>query len=189
RRAARWLGWGRECPRPWGKLLVCVAHRAGWRRFEMKILVVDDDAQLATIIAFTLRREGFLVLTAQDGNQALTIWEEEQPDLVLLDVNLPGADGYEVLRRIRTLADTPVIMLTVRADEDDTVRGLDLGADDYVAKPFSPKMLLARIRAVLRRRGGTAVPAGDLTAGDPRPATDRPAARVRGRPPHQLTPP
>ncbi|HYN90155.1 MAG TPA: response regulator transcription factor [Ardenticatenaceae bacterium] len=152
----------------------------------MKILVVDDDAQLAGIIGFTLRREGFLVLEARDGEAALDVWEREQPDLVLLDVNLPRVNGYEVLARIRVAGRTPVIMLTVRGDEEDVVRGLDLGADDYVAKPFSPKTLLARIRAVLRR-GGLA-PSGDLVAGDLCVDVDRQEARIDDGPPVKLTP-
>lgn len=152
----------------------------------MKILAVDDDVQLATLIAFTLRREGYEVLSAHDGHAALTQWEAEQPDLVLLDVNLPHLDGYEVLRRIRTGGSTPVILLTVRGDEEDMVRGLDLGADDYVAKPFSPKTLLARIRAVLRRGG--AVPSDDLTVGELRLDVDRQEVIIADSPPVKLTP-
>jgi DNA-binding response OmpR family regulator len=129
----------------------------------MRVLVVDDDEQLAALIAFTLRREGYQVLQADDGKAALAVWEAEQPDLVLLDVNLPHLDGYEVLRYIRATGPTPVIMLTVRDEDDDMVRGLDLGADDYIAKPFSPKNLLARIRAVVRRSGRQ--PPGDLALG------------------------
>lgn len=117
----------------------------------MRVLVVDDDMQLAALIAFTLRREGFEVIKAADGEAALAAWEAQQPDLVILDVNLPRLDGYKVLRRIRAAGLTPVIMLTVRDEEDDMVRGLDLGADDYIAKPFSPRELLSRIRALLRR--------------------------------------
>ncbi len=152
----------------------------------MKILVVDDDAQLSSIINFTLRREGFSVLNAYEGQAALDLWEQEQPDLVLLDVNLPQLSGYEVLRRIRAESKTPVIMLTVRADEEEVVRGLDLGADDYVAKPFSPKTLLARIRAVSRRMSPG--PIGNLSAGDLALQIDRQQV-VRGDgPPIHLTP-
>src|ERR1700742_3399758 len=100
----------------------------------MKILVVDDDIQLATIIAFTLQREGYTIVNAHDGVTALQLWEQEQPNLVLLDVNLPQMDGYEVLRRIRAVGKTPVLMLTVRNAEEDMVSGLDLGADDYITK-------------------------------------------------------
>ena len=152
----------------------------------MKILVVDDDAQLISIINFMLRREGFIVLNAGEAQAALDIWKQEQPDLVLLDVNLPQMSGYEVLRRIRAESKTPVIMLTVRADDEDVVRGLDLGADDYVAKPFSPNTLLARIRAVSRRT--SAGPVGNMSAGEMALQIDRQQV-VRGdEPPIHLTP-
>jgi DNA-binding response OmpR family regulator len=137
----------------------------------VKALVVDDDAVLADLVAFTLRREGFEVVQARDGESALSRFEEEQPDLVVLDVNLPKAvpklDGFAVCRLIREQADTPIILLTVREDEDDIVYGLKVGADDYVLKPFSPRQLVARIQAVLRRSGKAAGPAirqaGSLT--------------------------
>lgn len=131
----------------------------------MRVLVVDDDIQLASLVAFALRREGFETLKAHDGEAALRVWAAAQPDLVILDVNLPGHDGYTVLREIRAVGATPVIMLTVRGDEDDMVHGLGLGADDYIAKPFSPKNLLARVRAVLRRSGQAepTLSAGSLT--------------------------
>ncbi len=123
----------------------------------MKALVVDDDRVLADLVSFTLRREGFQVVQAQDGLVALQRWEEEQPDIILLDVNLPKTipplDGFAICRRIRETSDTPIILLTVRADEDDIVNGLKLGADDYIAKPFSPRQLVARVQAVLRRAG------------------------------------
>ena len=119
----------------------------------MKILVVDDDRELRELIGFVLRSAGYLVVEAGDGLEALRQHGAEKPDLVILDVNLPGIDGFEVCRRIRVDADTPVMMLTVRGEEADQVRGLDLGADDYLAKPFSPRTLLARVRALLRRGG------------------------------------
>lgn len=117
----------------------------------MKVLVVDDDRVLADVVAFTLRREGFRVILAYDGKSALSRWEEEQPDLIVLDINLPIIDGFTVCKRIREQADTPILLLTVRSEEDDIVHGLDLGADDYVTKPFSPRQLVARAKAVLRR--------------------------------------
>jgi DNA-binding response OmpR family regulator len=133
----------------------------------MKTLVVDDDRVLADLVAFTLRREGFEVVQAHDGEAALRRWAEEQPDLVVLDVNLPKIDGFSVCRRIREQADTPIILLTVRGEEDDMVHGLSLGADDYITKPFSPRQLVARVQAVLRRAGKTPAPAihqvGELT--------------------------
>jgi DNA-binding response OmpR family regulator len=119
----------------------------------MKILVVDDDRVLADVVAFAFRREGFDVIQAYDGLSALQRWSEEHPDLVVLDVNLPKMDGFTVCQRIRNEAETPIIMLTVRSEDDDIVHGLDLGADDYMSKPFSPRQLVARANAVLRRTG------------------------------------
>ena len=117
----------------------------------MKVLIVDDDRALADVVAFTLRREGFQIVQAHDGEAALQRWNEELPDLVVLDVNLPRLDGFAVCQRIREQSDTPILLLTVRGEEDDVVRGLELGADDYVTKPFSPRQLVARAQAVLRR--------------------------------------
>ena len=116
----------------------------------MKALVVDDDRVLADVLAFTLRREGFDVIQAYDGSAALQRWSEAQPDLIVLDVNLPKIDGFTVCRRIREQTDTPILLLTVRGEEDDIVRGLDLGADDYIVKPFSPRQLVARAKAIMR---------------------------------------
>ncbi|MGB4804856.1 MAG: response regulator transcription factor [Anaerolineae bacterium] len=124
----------------------------------MKALVVDDDRVLADLTAFALRRAGFDVIQAFDGEVALRRWEAEQPDLIILDVNLPRVDGFTVCRRIRAVAATPIIMLTVRDKEDDIIRGLNLGADDYMAKPFSPRQLVARSLTVLRRAGKTLAP-------------------------------
>lgn len=128
----------------------------------MKALVVDDDRVLADLVAFTLRREGYQVVQAFDGPAALQQWQDERPDVVILDVNLPKTvpplDGFAVCQRIREEASTPIILLTVRGEEDDIVRGLKLGADDYVHKPFSPRQLVARIEAVLRRAGSIPTP-------------------------------
>ena len=117
----------------------------------MKVLVVDDDVDLLDLMTYALRREGYSVSTALDGQQALRRWESDSPDIVLLDGNLPKLDGFEVCRRIRHQAKTPIIMLTARDEEEDMVRGLQLGADDYVPKPFSTRQLTARMQAVLRR--------------------------------------
>lgn len=125
----------------------------------MKALVVDDDRVLADLLAFTLRREGFQVSLAFDGAAALQQWRSERPDIIVLDLNLPKVDGFTVCRRIRAEEDTPIIMLTVRDEENDVVRGLELGADDYIMKPFSPRQLVARIQAVLRRAGLSSAPA------------------------------
>ncbi len=124
----------------------------------MKALVIDDDRTLADLIAFTLRREGYEVSQAFEGETALQQWRSQRPDIIVLDLNLPTVDGYTVCRRIRAEDDTPIIMLTVRNDEDDIVHGLELGADDYLLKPFSPRQLVARMQAVLRRTGKSSAP-------------------------------
>jgi DNA-binding response OmpR family regulator len=117
----------------------------------MKTLIVEDDKTLADILAFTFVREGFEVVQAFTGSDAITLWEKENPDLMLLDVNIPFPDGFSVCETIRKDWDTPIIFLTVRNDEEDIIHGLDVGADDYISKPFSPRQLMARVDAVLRR--------------------------------------
>ena len=119
----------------------------------MKILVVDDDRNIveAVSIGFQLQWQECDVMTAYDGEEALNIFFEQQPDVVILDVALPDINGFEVLKRIRKVSDTPVLMLTARGEEMDRVKGLELGADDYITKPFSHLELFARIKAVLRR--------------------------------------
>ncbi len=118
----------------------------------MKILVVDDDQELRGLIGFALRQSGYLVVEATTGPEALQVFVREQPDLAILDVNLPGMSGFDVCKAIRAESSTPIMMLTVRSSEEDLVLGLDLGSDDYLTKPFSPRTLLARVRALLRRR-------------------------------------
>jgi DNA-binding response OmpR family regulator len=117
----------------------------------MRILVVDDDVELVGLLKFALNGAGYDVVTAFDGEQAISRFRETRPDLILLDVNLPIRNGFEVLDLIRKHSQVPVMMLTVRSAEEDEVRGLNLGADDYLKKPFSPRTLLARIRSLLRR--------------------------------------
>lgn len=120
----------------------------------MKILVVDDDLDLLGLISFALRQAGYMVVEAKDGRAALSVFERERPDLAILDVNMPHLSGLDVLKRIRADGQTtPVLLLTVRSSEQDQVQGLDLGADDYLTKPFSPRTLMARVRALLRRAG------------------------------------
>jgi len=131
----------------------------------MKVLVVDDDRVLADVVAFTLRRDGFDVIQAYDGAAGLQRWTNDHPDLIILDVNMPKMDGFEVCRRIRLEAETPIILLTVREEEDDIVSGLEIGADDYIIKPFSPRQLVARVKTILRRAGRQA-PALTLHIGD-----------------------
>ena len=113
-----------------------------------------------------LEKAGFDVLSASRGDTGLTTWENTRPDLVILDLNLPGKDGLDVAREMRRRADTPIIMLTARIEEADRLIGLELGADDYITKPFSPREVVARVRAVLRRAGGEAKPAKMLRVGD-----------------------
>ena len=117
----------------------------------MKVLIVDSEPVIAEMTAFALRREGFQVIQAQDGITALQSWADEKPDLVVLEVDLPQLDGFTVCQRIRKESGTPIIFLTSRADEENVLRGLELGADVYMTKPFSPRQLVARARAILRR--------------------------------------
>src|SRR2546423_2623218 len=123
----------------------------------MKVLVVDDEAPIVEAVAYNLRKEGYEALTASDADQALQVARKEQPDLVILDVMLPSASGFDVCRTLRATSDIPIIMLTARAEETDRVVGLELGADDYVTKPFSMRELMARVRTVLRRSGDESV--------------------------------
>ena len=122
---------------------------------KQKILVVDDEEDILELLKFNLSREGYQVLCAVSGEQALRLVRSENPDLIMLDLMLPGIDGLEVTRRLKNDPDTknlPIVMLTAKGEEADIVTGLELGADDYITKPFSPRVLIARIRAVLRRR-------------------------------------
>ncbi|MCL4859297.1 MAG: response regulator transcription factor [Caldilineaceae bacterium] len=121
----------------------------------MKILIVEDDLALADVTSFTLRRAGFEVINAYNGDTAIEQWEKEQPGLVLLDLNLPKQDGMAVCRHIRRHGDTPIIILSVRNSDESIVEALELGADDYMVKPYSTTQLVARVRAVLRRAGST----------------------------------
>jgi two-component system alkaline phosphatase synthesis response regulator PhoP len=135
-----------------------------------KILVVDDDVKIVELVKLYLLREGYTVLTAYEGNEALRMAREYRPDLMVLDIMLPGMDGLEICRKIRAESTIPIILLTAKTTETDKIGGLDLGADDYVSKPFSPKELVARIRAVFRRlpedalqSGPPEIKSGDLT--------------------------
>jgi len=119
-----------------------------------KVLVVDDEPTVREVVVGYLRRDGHDVSEAPDGTKALELLDAEPPDLVVLDMMLPGVNGLDVLRRVRAVSDIPVIMLTARAEESDRVSGLELGADDYVVKPFSPRELAARVNGVLRRTSG-----------------------------------
>ena len=135
-----------------------------------RVLVVDDDVNTVELVKLYLERDGYKVLTAYDGVEALRLAREGHPDLVVLDLMLPGMDGLGVCRTLRNESDVPIIMLTAKTTEQDRLTGLDLGADDYVAKPFSPRELAARVRVVLRRlpggmlqRGPSEVKVGEVT--------------------------
>jgi DNA-binding response OmpR family regulator len=132
-----------------------------------RVLVVDDDAKTVELVKLYLNRDGYRVFTAYDGVEALRLAREGHPDLIVLDLMLPGIDGLEICRTLRDESDVPVIMLTAKTTDQDKLKGLDLGADDYVTKPFSPRELAARVRAVLRRfpgeRGPEEIKHGELT--------------------------
>lgn len=116
-----------------------------------KVLVVDDDTNISTLLRLYLEKEGFEVFTADDGEEALSVFEKAQPDLILLDIMLPKLDGWQVCREIRKTSQCPIIMITAKSETFDKVLGLELGADDYIVKPFENKEVVARVRAVLRR--------------------------------------
>jgi len=132
-----------------------------------RVLVVDDDVKTVELVKLYLNRDGYRVLTAYDGVEALRLARESHPDLIVLDLMLPGIDGLEICRTLRGESDVPIIMLTAKTTDQDKLAGLNLGADDYVTKPFSPRELAARVRAVLRRLPGERGPAeikhGELT--------------------------
>jgi len=130
------------------------------------ILVVDDEPKIVKLARDYLERSGYRVVTAVNGQTALTIARQEKPDMVVLDLNLPGMDGLDVCRTLRRESDVPIIMLTARVEETDRLIGLELGADDYITKPFSPRELVARVRAVLRRVSGGVHQPGLIRTGD-----------------------
>lgn len=150
------------------------------------ILLVDDDARLREIVEMALEGEGYRVRTAASAEEALGLLDGEQPDLLILDVMLPGKDGYELCREIRTSSPVPILMLTARTDTIDVVVGLESGADDYVTKPFVTKELVARIRALLRRARGSEAEPRTIVLGDLEISPDA-AAVTRGGEPVHLT--
>jgi DNA-binding response OmpR family regulator len=151
----------------------------------MKILTADDDKDLLALIAFTLSQAGYLVVKASDGPSAIRMFDQEAPDLVILDINMPGASGFQVCEAVRARSRVPVMMLTVRGEEEDLVRALELGADDYLSKPFSPRTLLARVKALLRRAGmeNTA----PLAAGRVKLDLEEHTVQIGGRDPVRVT--
>ncbi|MBN1179405.1 MAG: response regulator transcription factor [Anaerolineae bacterium] len=151
------------------------------------ILVVDDEPKITTFVRAYLEDSGYRVVTASDGQEALFAARHEKPDLVILDLMMPKMDGWAFIRQYRQERNTPIIVLTARVEESDQILGLELGADDYVTKPFSPRTLVARVRAVLRRAGDEPVASSILRSGDL--ALDREAHTVTlGNQPVELTP-
>lgn len=122
---------------------------------KIKVLVVDDDANISELLRLYLEKDGFSVITCEDGKKAIALHNSENPDIILLDIMLPGFDGWQVCREIRKTSDVPIIMVTAKSETFDKILGLELGADDYVSKPFDAKEVIARIKAVLRRTGGS----------------------------------
>ncbi len=151
------------------------------------VLVVEDEIEIARVVRDYLDNAGFEVIVVGDGGSAIASVRSAKPDLLVLDLGLPGRDGLDVAREIRRWSNTPIVMLTARGDETDRVVGLELGADDYVVKPFSPKELVARIRAVLRRTRAAERGAEILRAGDVEVDTGKMRVSVAGRP-VELTP-
>jgi DNA-binding response OmpR family regulator len=147
-----------------------------------RILIVDDEPEIVRLVVDYLSAAGFTTVIARHGNEALMRAQSEPPDLVILDLGLPGLDGLDVTRTLRRASDVPIIMLTARDDETDKLIGLELGADDYVTKPFSPRELVARVRAVLRRRQGAGqsdvINAGDLALDVPRMRASRDGQQI-----------
>lgn len=152
----------------------------------MRILVADDDADLRALIGFTLMQAGYDICTAIDGESALQAFQRDSPDLVLLDINMPEPNGLQVCREIRGRSPVPIMMLTVRDVEEDLIEAFDSGADDYVRKPFSPRALLARVRALIRR--SEPMDAGPVTAGQLRLDPEQRTLQFGAAQPVRLTP-
>jgi len=147
------------------------------------VVVIEDDPHIADLVDLYLRRDGFRVLLARDGSQGLDLIAREEPWIAILDVGLPGAlDGFAVCREIRAKGNLPVLFLTARDDEVDRILGLELGADDYLVKPFSPRELVARVRAILRRTRDVSVPQEIVSIGDLEVDLRRREVRIGGQP-------
>jgi len=145
-----------------------------------RILIVDDEEEIVRTVRAYLNNEGFKTYAAYDGEQALRAWEEKQPDLIVLDLMLPKLSGIDVTKEIRKKSNTPIIMLTARAAESDRIVGLELGADDYIVKPFSPRELVARVRAVLRRIEGMGSEAEHIITGELKISLKTREVRIKG---------
>lgn len=149
-----------------------------------RILTVEDDERIRTAVRMALEDEGWEVAESDNGEDALLMFGQQPTDVVLIDIMLPGIDGFDVCRSIRRVSDVPIVMVTARADTHDVVAGLEAGADDYLTKPFAPKELSARIRALLRRSRTGAAPAGDMSFGDLEVIPDQGVVRRAGEEVH-----
>lgn len=146
-----------------------------------RILVIEDEKDLAKLLRYNLEKDGYRVFVAYDGEAGLALFRKEKPDMVLLDIMLPKLDGFEICKIIRQEFKTPVLMLTAKTDEVDRVLGLELGADDYVTKPFSVREVMARVKAILRRSGGGAVEKSFVQVGDLEIDLERYVTKVKGQ--------
>jgi two-component system alkaline phosphatase synthesis response regulator PhoP len=146
-----------------------------------KILVVDDEPQIVRVLKGYLENAGFRVISALDGKMALEIFSKEKPDFVILDLNLPGLDGLEVCKAIRDESNAPILMLTARSEEADKIVGLELGADDYIVKPFSPREIVVRVKTILRRSGRDGSIPQTIHAGDLLIDIDKHSVQIAGR--------
>lgn len=149
-----------------------------------RILIVDDEKQLVSLVKLHMEMAGYEVLSASDGEKAMFIIKEERPDLIILDLMIPKIDGWEVCKRLRTVGDIPVIMLTARTDTDDKLKGFECGADDYVTKPFSPRELVARVKRVLARAESGPVKPRRYSIGDTEIDLEDITVKVKGEPVH-----
>jgi len=149
-----------------------------------RVLVVDDEESILKVVDYALTEAGFAVYTASDADGAAFVWSEAKPDLVILDVMLPGKSGLDIARDLRATSDVPIIMLSARGDEVDRVLGLEFGADDYVTKPFSPRELVSRVKAILRRAGSSADEKAVIGVGDLRIDTLSRQVKVADAPVH-----
>ncbi len=152
-----------------------------------KILAVDDEESILKAVRYALEQEGFEVHTAGDANGAMFLFEEVRPDLLILDIMLPGKSGLDIARDIRQFSDVPIVMLSARGDEVDRILGLEFGADDYVTKPFSPRELVSRVKAILRRAGRTSGERQRVVLGDLAIDSDSHQVFMRGEPVHLTT--
>ena len=167
--------------RPYGEFVIMAENAPRTGMAKEKILVVEDERALVKVLKYNLEKEGYRVVSAEDGAAGLSVFQKEKPDLVILDVMLPKLDGFQFCQAVRRQSKTPILMLTAKKDEVDRVLGLELGADDYVTKPFSVREVCARTKAILRRTSGEAPAKSVLRAGTLELDLERYETRVQGK--------